>query len=89
MDSFLTINEICGLLKVQRDTVLRWICSGRLKAFKPGGGRFWRVARVDFQRFIKGGPEFAAQFIKGENHSNIHDGVRAPKKPGRVKGARA
>ena len=57
MDSYLTIREVCGLLKVQRDTVFRWIRSGKLKAFKLGGGRFWRVARTDFQRFVKSGQD--------------------------------
>lgn len=56
MDTFLTVNEICGLLKVERDTVVRWIESGQLRAFKPGGGRFWRIRRADFQRFVKGRP---------------------------------
>ena len=53
-DGFLTVDEICRLLKVERHTVAGWIESGKLRAFKPGGGRFWRVTRADFQRFIKG-----------------------------------
>ena len=53
MDEFLTVNEIAALLKVKRDTVVRWIMAGRLKALKPGGGRFWRIRRADFQRFLK------------------------------------
>ncbi|MGA2363425.1 MAG: helix-turn-helix domain-containing protein [Candidatus Aminicenantales bacterium] len=64
MDNFLTVEEICGLLKVKRGTAIRWISSGRLRAFKPGGGRVWRVTRNDFQRFIKGGPDFRAKFIE-------------------------
>lgn len=62
MDTFLTVNEISKLLKVERDTVVRWIGTGRLRAFKPGNGRFWRVRRADFQRFIKGGAEFRQKF---------------------------
>ncbi|MBE3126329.1 MAG: helix-turn-helix domain-containing protein [Acidobacteria bacterium] len=58
LDSFLTVEEICSLLKVERHTVARWISSGQLPAFKPGGGRFWRVRRQDFQKFIKGGVGF-------------------------------
>lgn len=62
MDAFLTVNDICSLLKVERDTVARWITSGRLPAFKPGNGRFWRVRRRDFQRFVKGGADFREKF---------------------------
>ena len=64
MDAFLTVAEISKLLKVERDTVVRWIGSGQLRAFKPGGGRFWRVRRADFQRFVKGGHEFRQKFNK-------------------------
>lgn len=62
MDDFLTVKEIGSLLKVERDTVARWITSGRLRAFKPGNGRFWRVRRQDFQRFVKGGADFREKF---------------------------
>ena len=64
MDTFLTVNEIAKDLKVERRTVIRWVESGQLHAFKPGGGRFWRVRRQDFQRFIKGGVHFREKFIK-------------------------
>lgn len=62
MDAFLTVPEISKLLKVERDTVVRWISSGRLHAFKPGGGRFWRVRRADFQSFVRGGAHFREKF---------------------------
>ena len=64
MDTFLTVNEISEALKVERRTVVRWIESGFLRAFKPGDGRFWRVRRQDFQRFIKSGAHFREKFIK-------------------------
>jgi len=54
-EKFLTVNEIAAALKVERHTVIRWIESGKLRAFKPGGGRFWRIARADLQRFLKDG----------------------------------
>ena len=55
MDQFLTVEQIAGLLKVERVTVRRWIAAGRLRAFRPAGGRLWRVQEADFQRFVKGG----------------------------------
>lgn len=64
MDTFLTVDEIAKDLKVERRTVIGWIVSGNLRAFKPGGGRFWRITRADFQRFIKGGADFREKFIK-------------------------
>jgi excisionase family DNA binding protein len=52
-NEFFTVSEVADLLKVERRTVIRWICAGRLKAFKPGGGRFWRVHQRDLKKFIK------------------------------------
>lgn len=52
MDNFLTIKDIGSLLRVERGTVLRWIASGKLRAFKPGGGRFWRIRERDLKRFV-------------------------------------
>jgi excisionase family DNA binding protein len=67
MNAFLTVKQLQEVLGVSRGTVVNWIVSGRLRAFKPGGGRMWRVTKTDFQRFIKSSPDFAARFIKGEN----------------------
>lgn len=57
MDNFLTVNEISEKLKIQRRTVIRWILSGRLRAFKPGGGRFWRIRERDLKKFIRDGSD--------------------------------
>ena len=55
MDKFLSVYEICGILKVKRGTVIRWIRAGRLRAFKVGGGRLWRIRERDLREFVKGG----------------------------------
>jgi len=53
MDRFLTVSEIAERLKVERHTVIRWILTGRLRGFKLGGGRFWRVQERDLKKFVK------------------------------------
>jgi len=57
MDKFLSVYEICGILKVKRGTVIRWIRAGRLRAFKVGGGRLWRIRERDLREFVKGEPD--------------------------------
>jgi excisionase family DNA binding protein len=52
MDKFLMVKEICGMLKVKRGTVIRWIRAGRMRAFKLGGGRLWRIRERDLKRFV-------------------------------------
>ncbi len=53
MDRLLTVKEVADQLKVERRTVIRWIIQGRLRGFKLGGGRFWRVRERDLKKFVK------------------------------------
>ncbi|MBE3111421.1 MAG: helix-turn-helix domain-containing protein [Acidobacteria bacterium] len=55
MNDFLTVNEVSEQLRCSRLTVTRWIKAKKLRAFKPGGGRVWRISRTDFEKFIKKG----------------------------------
>ena len=57
MESFLSVYEICEILKVKRGTVIRWIRAGRLRAFKLGGGRLWRIRERDLKGLIRGGSD--------------------------------
>ena len=50
--NFLTVRDVCEMLNVSRLTVIRWIQTGRLPAFKPGQGRSWRIRRSDFNEFV-------------------------------------
>jgi len=52
MAEYLKPQEIAEVLKVHPATVRRWIRAGRLKAIRPGT-RNYRVARADFEAFIK------------------------------------
>lgn len=51
MNEFLTIKEICKLLKISRTTVYRYFKLG-LKFHKIGGSV--RIKREDLDKFIKG-----------------------------------
>jgi excisionase family DNA binding protein len=53
MDKLLTVGEVAERLKIKRRTVIRWILDGRLRGFKLGQGRFWRVRERDLKKFIK------------------------------------
>ena len=53
MDKLLTVSEVAERLKVERRTVIRWVLEGRLRGFKLGGGRFWRVRERDLKKFIR------------------------------------
>jgi excisionase family DNA binding protein len=55
MNDFMTVNEVSEQLRCSRLTVTRWIKAKKLRAFKPGGGRVWRISRNDFEKFIKKG----------------------------------
>jgi excisionase family DNA binding protein len=54
MSKLLTVKDVCLTLRVTRNTVLRWVEAGELRAFKLGsGGRLWRVWEQDLQQFLK------------------------------------
>ena len=50
MPELLTVSEVAQLMKVTPQTVLRWIYTKRLKAYKAGGK--WRIRPKDLQYFI-------------------------------------
>ena len=53
MEELFTIKEVAGRLKVKRGVIVRWIAAGRLRAFKLGSGRLWRVRERDLKKFLK------------------------------------
>ncbi|MBE3561781.1 MAG: helix-turn-helix domain-containing protein [Ktedonobacteraceae bacterium] len=48
---FLTVEEVANRLRVHEDTVLRWIRTKRLKAYKIG--RDYRIEKVDYEEFLR------------------------------------
>lgn len=52
MQELLTVSEVAQLMKVTPQTVLQWIYTKRLKAYKAGGQ--WRIWSEDLQLFLKG-----------------------------------
>ena len=51
MDIYLSVKEICILLKVSRQAVCLWIKAGRLKAYKAG--KAYRILTSDLENFLK------------------------------------
>jgi excisionase family DNA binding protein len=52
MQELLTTNEVLGILKVTRPTLLRLIKDGKLKAVKVGHN--YRILKDDLDRFVRG-----------------------------------
>jgi excisionase family DNA binding protein len=50
----LTVDEVAEALKVRPEAVRRWLRSGRLRGFRPGGKKTgWRIRRSDLDQFIE------------------------------------
>jgi len=47
---YYTVDEIANLLKVHRNTVIRWINTGKLKTLKTV--RSYRIKHQDLQNFL-------------------------------------
>src|ERR1700734_3516456 len=52
-DSFLTVAEVAGMLKLNQQTVRNWIDQGSLPALRVG--RRVRIRRSDFEKLVEDG----------------------------------
>ncbi len=52
-ETFLTVAQVARRLSLNPETVRRWVRSGRLRAFKPGGDKSgWRVSERSLDALI-------------------------------------
>lgn len=51
MDRLLTVNEAAKILRLNSETVARYIREGKISAVKLG--RVWRVEEKDLEEFIR------------------------------------
>lgn len=68
-DSFLTVAEIAGMLKLNQQTVRNWIDQGSLPALRVG--RRVRIKRSDFERVL------AQAYTGGPGSGSVNDGPTA------------
>lgn len=50
-DDFLTVEELCEILKMGHNAVYRLLNSGELKAFR--NGRIWRIPKQSVIEYVK------------------------------------
>lgn len=50
-DEWLSVEEVANLLKMDVETIRKWIRRKQLKAYKFG--RDYRIRRDDFDKFVK------------------------------------
>ncbi|HLZ62610.1 MAG TPA: helix-turn-helix domain-containing protein [Ktedonosporobacter sp.] len=51
LDKWLTVEEIAQILKMDEETIRKWIRSKQLKAYRFG--RDYRIRREDFDKFVQ------------------------------------
>lgn len=52
-EQLLTLNEVADRLRLNRETVRRWLNSGRLRGHKLGSDRAgWRIPESEIQRVL-------------------------------------
>lgn len=52
MDEWLTTDEVAQKLKVNPETVRRWLRSGEMRGSLLGDRTGWRISRLEVQRFM-------------------------------------
>lgn len=50
-NGFLTVNEVAEMLKVDIETVYRWLKTGKLPGAKVGGA--WRIRKSDIDNMFE------------------------------------
>ena len=65
MKTYLTVEDIMGILKVSRTTAYGLIGSRRLKSYKVG--RLVRIREIDLRHFIEGKPSINPKQKRGGN----------------------
>lgn len=54
-DELLKLKEVADRLRVDPETVRRWLVAGRLKGFRPGGTKTgWRIPSSELDAFMRG-----------------------------------
>ena len=51
VNGYLSVNEVAKLLKVDTESIYRWVRSGKLPAAKIGG--LWRIRKSDIDAFFE------------------------------------
>ena len=50
-EEFLTPDEVAVKLRIDQETVLRWLRTGKLPGYKVG--KHWRVSHTDYVEFVE------------------------------------
>lgn len=53
MDEWLTVQEVANLLKVNPETVKRWLRAGALRGSYLSDRAGWRIRREEIERFMR------------------------------------
>jgi excisionase family DNA binding protein len=54
----LKLHEVAEALRVSPETVRRWLVSGHIKGYRPGGTKAgWRIPASELQRLREGGSD--------------------------------
>lgn len=56
-EELLTVQEVAGRLKLNPETVRRWLRQGKLRALRFGGSGGYRVPGSEVQRLVTAGME--------------------------------
>ncbi len=49
----LSFKDVCKILNISRPTLSRYLKSGKLKGFKLGNKRLWKIYKKDLIKFIE------------------------------------
>ena len=51
IDDYLTVDEVCDIMKIGHNAIYKMLQSGKMKAFR--NGRVWRIPKASLIEFTK------------------------------------
>jgi len=65
MEKIYNVNEVCQILRLHRNTVLKLLQDGRLKGYKvsPGKNSRWNITETELNHFIGFMRKDSSQFL--------------------------
>ena len=52
-NTYYTVPEVAGILKIHPVTLLRWIAAGKVAAIKLPGGKEYRITAAELERITQ------------------------------------
>ena len=86
LEQYFTLQELAQMLRVSERSIHRWISSGQLPAYMPGGD--WRIRQSELEEFLQArkGPNPKDRSARGSRSRHKKEGAMGERAPDNIQG---